>query len=384
MFGQRCPKPARLVIILVFCQLLILPVTALTPAFAASGLTVHDLRVGNTANPLAVDDPRPALSWRLRSGKRGDRQTAYRVLVASRPEILAGRRADVWDSGKVSSADSVAIPYGGPKLMPAHRYYWTVQTWDVNGRPSSPARTAWWETGLFGAAGWAGAQWVTPDTGNAYTWQDLTVEADVTIKSGAASILFRAKDSDTFAMWQINAVTTPGKVLLRPHTRTRGSYSLLGEVDLSPVLTPSNVAAPHRVRIRAQADTITTWIDEVQVDVRSVDMPGQGTIGFRSSVSQGVPEIAQYDNLVVRDLAGKVLFSDDFSASPDPRFPGVPITDGRLEPRATRHCSRPSPTHRCCARSSSSTDRWSAPARTSTASGSTNCTSTAARSATTS
>jgi hypothetical protein len=331
MSGHR--RPARLVITLMLALSLTTLTSAFAPVSAAEGITVHDLRVDNTASPLGVDDPRPTLSWRLRSGTRGDRQTSYRVLVASRPEILARRSADVWDSGRVTSADSVGIAYGGPNLAASRRYYWTVQVWDMNGRPSGLAPTAWWETGLFGTAGWPGAQWITPDTGNAYSWQDFTLDADVAIKSGAASILFRAKDSGTFAMWQINAVTTPGKVMLRPHGKTQGSFSLLGEVDLGPVLTPSNVTAAHHVRLQARADTITTWIDGTQVDVRSLGMPEPGTIGFRSSVSQGVSEIAQYDNLVVRDLAGKVLFSDDFSISPDPRFPAVPIADGRLEPR---------------------------------------------------
>ncbi|MBP2328278.1 alpha-L-rhamnosidase [Kibdelosporangium banguiense] len=330
MSGHR---PAQIVVVLLLSQLLMLPAGLFSSAFAADGLTVHDLRVGNTANPLAVDDPRPALSWRLRSGTRGDRQTAYRILVASRPEILARKRGDVWDSGKVTSPDSVAIAYGGPDLTPARRYYWSVQAWDMNGRPSGLAPTAWWETGLSGAADWAGAQWITPDTGNAYSWQDFTLDADFMIKSGAAGILLRAKDSDTFAMWQVNAVTTPGKVTLRPHTKIQGSFSLLGEVDLSPVITPSNVTATHHIRLRAQAGTVTTWIDGTQVDTRSLGIPGPGTIGFRSSTSQGVSEIAQYDNIVIRDLAGRILFSDDFSISPDPRFPGVPITDGRLEPR---------------------------------------------------
>ncbi|MET8763603.1 family 78 glycoside hydrolase catalytic domain [Lentzea sp. NPDC004782] len=320
-------------IVLVFCQLLVLSSVVLPRSWAVGGLTVHDLRVNNTAVPLAVDDPRPALSWRLRSGKRGDLQTAYRVLVASDPGILAAGRTDIWDSGKVSSADSVAVPYGGPALAPERRYYWTVRIWDAGGRAAGQAPVTWWETGTFGAAGWAGAQWITPDSGNAYSWQDFTLDADVTIRSGAASFLFRAKDSDTFAMWQINVVTSPGKVMLRPHTRKQGSYALLGEVDLSPVLTPSNVTAPHHVRIRAEGGTVTTWVDGTQVDVRDVDLVERGTIGFRSSTSQGVSEIAQYDDVVVRDLAGQPLFSDGFSASPDPRFPGVPIVDGRLEPR---------------------------------------------------
>ncbi|GLY50323.1 rhamnosidase [Lentzea sp. NBRC 102530] len=320
-------------IALVFCVLLALPVTALPPATADGGMTVHDLRVAGTTTPLAVDDSHPALSWRLRSGVRGDRQSAYRVLVASRPELLVEGRADVWDSGRRTGSDSVAIPYAGKDLVPQHRYHWTVRVWDAKGRAAIPARSSWWETGTLGTAGWAGARWITPDTGDAYSWQDFTLDADVVLKSGAASLVFRAENSDAFALWQINAVTTPGKVVLRPHTRTNGSYSLLGEVDLSPVLTPANVTAPHHVRVRAAGATVTTWVDDVQVDVRDVTTTGRGTIGFRSSTSQGVPEVAQYDNLVVRDLAGTVLFTDDFATAPDPRFPGAPIVDGRLEPR---------------------------------------------------
>ncbi|GLY98631.1 rhamnosidase [Actinoplanes sp. NBRC 103695] len=310
------------------------PASASASASAsAEGLTAHDLRVGNVATPLGIDDPRPALSWRLRSGKRGDRQTAYRVLVASRPELLARRSADIWDSGRVDSAASVAVPYAGPALTSARRYYWTVQAWDVNGRPSPPSPVSWWETGLLDATAWSGARWITPDVGDAHSWRDLTLDVDVTIRSGAASLLFRAAGADTFAMWQINAVTHPGRVMLRPHVKRQGSYALLGEVDLSPVLTPENLTAPHHVRLRAAGDTVTTWIDGTQVDVRKLDLESPGTIGFRSSSSQGVAEIARYDNLVVRDLAGTVLFTDDFGTSPDPRFPGAPVVDGQLEPR---------------------------------------------------
>ncbi|MEV7623874.1 family 78 glycoside hydrolase catalytic domain [Actinoplanes sp. NPDC089786] len=329
--------PARFALALI---LALAPMPAGAPAAAASaagapaaGLTVHDLRTGNVAAPLGIDEPRPALSWRLRSGRKGDRQSAYRVLVASRPELLARRSADVWDSGRVASADSVAVRYGGPDLVSARRYYWTVQAWDVNGRPSPPSPVSWWETGLLDAASWAGARWITPDVGDAHSWRDLTLNTDVTIRSGAASLLFRAASADTYAMWQINAVTHPGRVMLRPHVRRQGAYALLGEVDLSPVVTPENVGATHHVRIRADGGTVTTWIDGVQVDVRPLDLPGPGTIGFRSSVSQGVPEVAQYDHLTVRDLGGRTLFSDDFTADPDPRFPGAPVVDGRLEPR---------------------------------------------------
>ena len=39
-------------------------------------------------NPLGIDVEKPRLSWVLGPGARGQRQTAYRVLVASSPESL--------------------------------------------------------------------------------------------------------------------------------------------------------------------------------------------------------------------------------------------------------------------------------------------------------
>src|SRR4051794_40953517 len=100
------------------------------PASAYAGLRADTLRANDMTNPLGVDDRRPTLSWRLRSDVRGDRQTAYQVLVASRAESLS--EPDVWDSGKVM-ADTIAIPYAGPDLKPGQRYFWTVRTWDARG-----------------------------------------------------------------------------------------------------------------------------------------------------------------------------------------------------------------------------------------------------------
>lgn len=331
MIGDRCPLTVRLAFVLVLAM--VSTVLTSVTATAASGFAVRELRVDNRLQPLGVDDPNPALSWRLRSDARGDRQTAYRVLVASGPDRLTVGRADLWDSGTVVGDASIAVPYRGRSLLPSHRYYWTVRVWDAQGRPSSPATPAWWETGPFGAADWAGAAWITPDTGDAYSWQDFTLDADFTIKAAAATFLLRAKGSDDYYMWQINTMTAQGKVMLRPHVKTHGSFRVLDEVDLSPVLTPANVAAPHHIRLTADGATITTWIDGTQVDTRTDGSLTAGTIGFRSSVTQGVTEDASYDNLTVRDPGGQVLFTDDFSVSPDPRFPGAPVTGGQLEPR---------------------------------------------------
>ncbi|MEU5262150.1 family 78 glycoside hydrolase catalytic domain [Amycolatopsis sp. NPDC021455] len=293
-----------------------------------STFRAFDLRVDNVVNPLSARAT-PSLSWKLRSARPGERQTAYRILVASSPRLLAEHRADVWDSGRVASADSVAVPYRGPATAAGKRNYWTVEVWGARGAVPAKADPAWWETG----PDWAGAKWITPDTGNAYAWQDFVLDVDFTIKAAAAGVVFRAAGPDDFLMWQVNAAEATGKVLLRPHVKSHGSFALLGETDVSAVITPQTVNAPHHLRIEARGSTVVTKIDGTEVDSRSVDAVRVGTIGFRSSVSQGVPEAAAYDNLTVHGLDGTSLFSDDFSSTPDSHFPAAAVTGGQLEPQ---------------------------------------------------
>jgi alpha-L-rhamnosidase len=100
----------------------------------------------------------PRLSWSLSSPERGQRQTAYQVLVASAPERLRPGFADIWDSGKVASAESLNVKYGGPTPKARQRGYWTVRVWGKDGRASSFAPAAWWEMGLYDEE-WEG-QWI--------------------------------------------------------------------------------------------------------------------------------------------------------------------------------------------------------------------------------
>jgi alpha-L-rhamnosidase len=135
----------------------------MTGAGSTNGV-VEGLTVEHRTDPLGVDAARPRFGWRTASRVRGRRQTAYRVLVASTPDRLADGRADVWDSGRTDSADSVAVRYAGPELRPSTRYHWTVQVWDENGHRLPEAPAARFETGLLstdGVTGWDGAKWIS-------------------------------------------------------------------------------------------------------------------------------------------------------------------------------------------------------------------------------
>ncbi|MDW4910584.1 alpha-L-rhamnosidase [Streptomyces sp. ADMS] len=108
-------------------------------------------------HPLGLDAQRPRLSWPLASDKPGVSQSAYRIRVASTESGLS--HPDVWDSGKITSGESVLVPYTGPQLKPRTRYFWSVRVWDAGDGASGWSTPAWWETGLMDATQWS-AQWV--------------------------------------------------------------------------------------------------------------------------------------------------------------------------------------------------------------------------------
>ncbi|HVK03649.1 MAG TPA: family 78 glycoside hydrolase catalytic domain [Armatimonadaceae bacterium] len=134
------------------------------PAAAAkAGVSAERLRSEYRENPLGVDTPRPRLSWELRAAaasERGQRQTAYQVLVARDEKTLRAGRGDLWDSGRVASDQTIAVAYGGKAPETGARCWWTVRVWDRDGNVSAYSRPAFWEMGLLRPEDRAGA-WIT-------------------------------------------------------------------------------------------------------------------------------------------------------------------------------------------------------------------------------
>ena len=128
-----------------------------TAAFAAT--TVADLRCDYAVNPLGVDSPNPRLFWKLESGARGQRQTAYQILAASSEENLARDNGDLWDSGKVDSDETIQISYSGAALKSSQLVFWKVRVWDKAGKVSTWSKPATWTMGVLNNADWQ-AKWI--------------------------------------------------------------------------------------------------------------------------------------------------------------------------------------------------------------------------------
>ena len=135
-----------------------LPVTA-TTAFTGP----VELRVDNLKSPLGIDDPAPRLSWQLQDPANGAKQTAYQVLVASQAGLLRQGKADVWDSGRIESGESLNVRYKGPAIAASKRTFWLVKVWGRARKQYAESEIGWWETGLMTQEGWR-SQWIGYET----------------------------------------------------------------------------------------------------------------------------------------------------------------------------------------------------------------------------
>jgi len=123
-----------------------------------TSLAASHLRCEFLVNPLGINERVPRLSWIVSSERRGDGQTAYRILVASTLDNVVKGAGDLWDTGEVKSDETVGIEYRGKPLSAGQRAWWSVQVKDKNGEPSNWAEPAFWENGLD-AGDWK-ASWI--------------------------------------------------------------------------------------------------------------------------------------------------------------------------------------------------------------------------------
>src|SRR5262249_24088172 len=124
------------------------------------GLTPSRLRCEYRTDPLGVDVTSPRLSWIVESTGRGQRQTAYQVLVAGDADTLGRDQGDLWDSGRVDSDETTAIAYAGQPLRSHQPCSWKVRVWDKDGQASAWSWPGHWSMGLLGPSDWGSSSWI--------------------------------------------------------------------------------------------------------------------------------------------------------------------------------------------------------------------------------
>ena len=315
------------------------PATAAAPAGAAAahrspaaGPAPTDLTVGQLTDPVDVEDlTAPLLGWHVGVGV----QAGYQVQVATTAKGLTGE-PDIWDSGRVASAENSSIAYAGPALTASDGYYWRVRTWDAAGSPSTWSAPAHFGTGP--GASWAGASaiWAPKATASG-AWTDLTYTGTFDITAVAASVSFRVQDTNDLYLWQFRANGAPDPNALKMHVAVGGTYTVLKEV---PTPFPLLLGSAYDYRIVAAGDTFTTYLrasgdtDWTLVSTVTDATYASGGIGFRT----GSTESATFDDLSVTDPSGKSLYTNDFSA-PSSDFPCGTVSGGALAVGKSQNCA---------------------------------------------
>ena len=124
-----------------------------------SRVEILGLKCQSTINPVGVDTLTPKFSWLVESGERGQRQTAYQILVGDNLEDISRDKGNLWDSGMISSSQTNAVRYGGKSLGSNQTHYWKVRVWDRDGKPTDFSGAASFTTGILDPALWQ-AHWI--------------------------------------------------------------------------------------------------------------------------------------------------------------------------------------------------------------------------------
>lgn len=122
-------------------------------------MNVYSLRCEYLTNPIDIDVINPRLSWIVESDARGDKQTAYQILVASSEDLLDEETADLWNTGKFSSSKTIHVQYQGEAFKSGKACFWKVRVWDADDIVSDWSEVATWSMGLLEPSDWH-AKWI--------------------------------------------------------------------------------------------------------------------------------------------------------------------------------------------------------------------------------
>ncbi len=237
-----------------FAAYLVIAVAMLSCIPAALAANLTKLRCEYRVDPLGIDAEKPRLCWIIADLKseignlkseipRGQKQTAYQILVASTPELLAKDQGDLWDSGKVASDQSIQVEYGGPStglragkaLESGMRCHWKVRVWLAGGEGKDGKASAWskpasWTMGLLKPDDWQ-AKWVKAGGGTS-PW--LRKEFKLTAAPQRATAFVNVKG---YCELYVNGKKVSDDVL-SPAVSVYKKRSLYNTYDISKLLRP--------------------------------------------------------------------------------------------------------------------------------------------------
>ena len=116
-------------------------------------------------NPIGINSRNPEFGWTLVSKELRQSQSAYELLVSDNVSDLLKGQGNMWNTGKVLTANSTHIEYQGRPLKSFTKYYWCIKVYDAGQEASSWSSPAFFETAMFDKQDWS-AKWIGDGTQN--------------------------------------------------------------------------------------------------------------------------------------------------------------------------------------------------------------------------
>jgi alpha-L-rhamnosidase len=166
--------------------LAVLCVTNVARAENISPVKIDALTCEHLVNPMGIGNQQPRLSWKLRSDRVGEVQTAWEIRAASSLAGLKATTPDLWNSGKIVSDQSVLVSWAGKPLASRSQVFWQARVWDKDGQPTAWSDVASFELGLLDTATeWKG-KWITADLPR-YDIEQSTLQKASWINAGSTA-----------------------------------------------------------------------------------------------------------------------------------------------------------------------------------------------------
>lgn len=277
--------------------------------------TLEDLTVNYRKNPIGTETE-PVFSWKMKDEEKGQKQTAYRIVVAESKTALEQKQY-VWDSGERTSELSVAIPYEGDELKPETRYFWKVYVKDKDGKALESTEEAYFEIGIMDDD-WDGARWICLNRKTMEQTNEVPKDTSYTISfdfkpDNCVSGLIWGADTNSYGNYYLWAFDTSGECVELITSEKRKEKTLtenrrsLEEFGFSK---DAFVQKEHSVTMEVNGTHVKTYLDTLLIAEEEVSAAKEmGLLGLW--VDRGA-FYAYYDNLLVVNEAGEELYREDF------------------------------------------------------------------------
>jgi alpha-L-rhamnosidase len=260
----------------------------------------HDLRCEHLADPLGIDVAVPRFSWKQTDPDhiRGQKQSAWQVLVAGSKELLAQDQGDLWDSGKVSSSQSTLVPYRGTSLSSNQDCYWKVRVYDKDGKASAWSKPARFSMGLLEQSDWQGAWIHHPD---APLEKHIWFRKNLTLEKAPASAFLHVASLGYHELYVNGRAAAPGE--FGPALTRIDKRVLYRTYDVRHLLKPGDnvIALWHapgwtRYKYFKTRPALRVQLNAKTADGQAISLHSDATWRCQISSSENTGRVKGHDN----------------------------------------------------------------------------------------